>query len=61
MSYVGLIKRAKTPTAIAYTQSNDESTFPIDNEFKAYLYWPLAAVMLAMSIASYLVGMYFAS
>jgi hypothetical protein len=61
VSYAGLIKRAKNPAAITYNQSNDESTFSIDNEFKAYLYWPLAAVMLAISIASYLVGMYFAS
>ena len=32
-----------------------------DGEFKAYLYWPLAAIMIAISAASYLAGMYFAS
>lgn len=61
MSFIGLIKRAKTPIPGHFTQSSDDSTFCFDREFKAYLYWPLAAVMLAISVASYLVGMYFAS
>ena len=61
MSYTGLIKRVRNPAATTFNELNDESAFSIDNEFKAYLYWPLAAVLLAISIASYLVGMYFAS
>jgi hypothetical protein len=61
VSYTGLIKRAKNPAADAYNQSDDDNLFGFDSEFKAYLYWPLAVVMVAVSVASYLVGMYFAS
>ncbi len=41
--------------------AGDDNAACFDSEFKAYLYWPLAIVMVAMSVGSYLVGMYFAS
>lgn len=39
----------------------DDNALSFNGEFKAYLYWPLALVLIAISAASYLVGMYFAS
>jgi hypothetical protein len=52
-------KRAKTPTAMAYTPSIDESGYAADNEMKFYLYWPPAMIMVLLAVGSYAVGMYF--
>jgi len=52
-------KRAKTPTAMAYTPSIDECGYPVDNEMKFYLYWPPAMIMVLLAVGSYAVGMYF--
>ena len=61
MLFIGVTKRAKIPVAELTDASGDDNGGSFDREFKAYLYWPLAAVMIAISTASYLAGMYFAS
>lgn len=54
-------KRAKNPVAVPFPLSNDEGSFAFDNEFRPYLYWPPAIVMVTLAVTSYLIGMYFAS
>lgn len=61
MSYIELKKRAKIPATEMSSAPFDDNALSFNGEFKAYLYWPLALVLIAISAASYLVGMYFAS
>lgn len=61
MLFIGVTKRAKIPPIERPSAMIAENGTCFDGEFKAYLYWPLAAIMIAISAASYLAGMYFAS
>jgi hypothetical protein len=54
-----LNKRAKTPTAVAYTPWNDDSGRAAEEDMKFYLYWPPAVIMVLLATGSYAIGMYF--
>lgn len=60
MPFIALKKRAKTPAA-NIPATFDDNTRCLDGELKAYLYWPLAVVLIAIAASSYLAGMYYAS
>ena len=61
MLFLGVTKRAKVSVAEPSSLAREDMGAGFDRNFKAYLYWPLAAIMIALSMASYLAGMYFAS
>ncbi|MBB3235185.1 hypothetical protein FHS20_002025 [Phyllobacterium endophyticum] len=59
MSLISLNKRAKTPTAVAYTPWSDDSGRAAEEDMKFYLYWPPAVIMVLLATGSYAIGMYF--